>query len=271
MPLALYAHLLPALVAPEDLAGGAVVAVDVLRATTSIAYALEAGALGVLPFLTVEAAVEERDRRVSGGEACLLGGERGGVGIPGFELTNSPGDYTPSRVGGKWIAFTTTNGTKAVQHAAAAKKIYAGSFACGSALVDLLWEDALAGLPIHLLCAGTNGRITREDVLFAGWLAARLYARDQSWEYNDDLLLALGAAKSYAAVNSTVQPGTDDQSLARALRLTQGGRNLAKLGLAGDVIVAARLDEVEGVPIYSTALRAFSLAPHEEGPAVRTE
>lgn len=261
MPLSIYAHLLPKLVAPEELAGGAVVAVDVLRATTTIAYALESGALGVLPFLTIEAALEERDCRAARGEACLLGGERGGVGIPGFELTNSPSDYTPERVQGKWIAFTTTNGTKAVQHAAAAKKIYAGSFSCGSALVDLLWEDALAGLPLHLLCAGTNGRITREDVLFAGWLAARLFTRDQSWEYNDDLLLALGAAKSYAAVNSTVQPGTDDQSLARALRLTQGGRNLAKLGLAADVIIASRLDEVERVPLYSSSLRAFSWAP----------
>ena len=59
----------------------------------------------------------ETARRIAGGCSAgeaLLGGERGGVRIDGFDLDNSPAGYTAERVAGKTVVFTTTNGTAAL-------------------------------------------------------------------------------------------------------------------------------------------------------------
>src|ERR1041384_8191351 len=102
-------HLLPILVEPHELAGKLVVVIDVLRATTMIIHALAAGAKAVIPFLEVAGARELAERLP--GQA-VLGGERGGNRIAGFDLGNSPLEYTPAAVGGKTLVFTTTNGTR---------------------------------------------------------------------------------------------------------------------------------------------------------------
>lgn len=263
MPLVVRTHFLPPQDAGTLLAGGTAIVIDVLRATTVIAAALEAGATEVFTFRDVAEAVAARDRLAAAGVPCLLGGERGGLPIPGFDLSNSPGEYVPGRVAGRTIAFTTTNGTRAVAAAAGAARLYAGSFACGPALVDLLSAAEIAepGRAIHLICAGTNGTITREDVLFAGWVVSRLFERFPEREYDDATILALGAIKSYASVNQVLQPGTDDQSLARALRLTQGGRNLAGLGLGADILSAARLNTTAIVPTYDFETKSFRRSP----------
>jgi 2-phosphosulfolactate phosphatase len=81
-------HLLPQLVKPDDLAGSTCVVIDVLRATTTIAHALAAGAREVLPCLTVDEARQKAAGFASG--EVVLGGERGGVRIDGFDFGNSP-------------------------------------------------------------------------------------------------------------------------------------------------------------------------------------
>src|SRR5262245_55111471 len=87
-------YLLPALVEPAALAGKTVVVIDVLRATTTIIQALANGALEVVPCLEIEDA--RRIGAVAGAKA-ILGGERGGVPIPGFDLGNSPAEYVRER------------------------------------------------------------------------------------------------------------------------------------------------------------------------------
>ena len=105
-------HLLPQLFEPPEIAGGIAVVVDVLRASTTISYALQNGADGVVVCGSVDDAKKLRGQMSA--ESCLLGGERGGVKIDGFDLSNSPDDYSPDVVAGVTIGFTTTNGTNAV-------------------------------------------------------------------------------------------------------------------------------------------------------------
>ena len=115
MTKTLNVHALPKLVEPKDLADGTVVVIDVLRASTTIIAALEAGAVEVIPCLEIDDA-----RRVAAqfpAEEVILGGERQGLPIEGFDLGNSPEDYTPYAVAGKTLVFTTTNGTRAMIHA----------------------------------------------------------------------------------------------------------------------------------------------------------
>ena len=97
----------------ETLHGTVAVVIDVLRATTAITHALVAGAARVIPTLTTEEAFKMREMLMnqSPDQSVLLCGERGGVMIDGFDLGNSPEDYTQERVSGKTLIFSTTNGT----------------------------------------------------------------------------------------------------------------------------------------------------------------
>src|SRR3954451_16770266 len=107
-------HLLPELVNSQQVAGSVCVVIDVLRATTTIAHALVAGARQIVPCLEVDDARMESSRYEPG--TVVLGGGRGGLPIAGFDLGNSPGDCQPANVGGRTLVFTTTNGTKAMRH-----------------------------------------------------------------------------------------------------------------------------------------------------------
>src|SRR4051812_24899969 len=123
----LRAHFLPALVEPEDLAGSTCVVIDVLRATTTIVWALAAGAREVIPCLEVEDARRAIAEYPPGTGVC--GGERSGLPIEGFELGNSPAEYTAARVAGKAVIFTTTNGARALFHCHHAQRVLIGAFA----------------------------------------------------------------------------------------------------------------------------------------------
>ncbi|HJT32167.1 MAG TPA: 2-phosphosulfolactate phosphatase [Pirellulales bacterium] len=249
---ALKAHFLPDLTTPETLAGGVVVVIDVLRASTVIVHALAAGAREVVPCLEIEDA-----RRVAAGlpsGQVVLGGERGGLPIEGFDLGNSPEEYTPEKVADKTVVFTTTNGTRAMQRCRQAKRVLIGAFVNARAVIEALTGEE----QIHLLCAGTRGEITREDVLLAGLLAERIYAgldEAQPAEINDQLLMARQCFRA------SVMPGVADdieERLRRELRRTQGGRNLLALGLDRDIDDAARVDRFSIVPELD--LRRWTIA-----------
>jgi 2-phosphosulfolactate phosphatase len=224
-------HFLPALTTPEALTGSAVVVIDVLRATTTIATALAAGARKVIPCQEVEEAREVAAKLPAG--SVLLGGERAGTPIAGFDLGNSPLEYTPARVAGKTLVFTTTNGTRALRHARLAKAIFCGAFVNLSAIAD-----HLRGEPrIDLLCAGTDGQVTAEDVLFAGMLANRIASLDQrrgrKRDFGDAAAIAMAFHESV---------GSSERSRFRVLCESLGGRNLIELGMTPDIRYAAQLN-----------------------------
>ncbi len=106
-------HTLPSHVSEEELADSAVVVIDLLRASTTICQALASGAREVVPFLEVDAALAAAAAELRRGD-IVLGGERRGGKIPGFDLGNSPAEYTREAVGGRRVFITTTNGTRAM-------------------------------------------------------------------------------------------------------------------------------------------------------------
>ncbi len=231
----LHVHLLPALTSEEDLAGGTVVVIDVLRATTTIAHALAAGATRVIPCLEVEQA------RACAAEidGAVLGGERGGVPIEGFDYSNSPRDYTPANVAGRTVVFTTTNGTSAMMLCRQARRVLTGAFVNFTAVCNAVSGDE----NVHLLCAGTNGEITREDVLLAGAIAHYFSQADTSHTLNDQ------AAIAAAAWRDAVGQDTSTARVTAALRESRGGRNLIRLGYAADIEIAATLDKFNIAPV----------------------
>ncbi|MEM7812355.1 MAG: 2-phosphosulfolactate phosphatase [Planctomycetota bacterium] len=235
-------HQLPALVEPEAFRGTVAVVIDALRATTTVCHALAAGAVAVEPFRTVD---EARARREAVPD-MLLGGERRGVIIDGFDLGNSPTSYTPAAVGGRTVGFTTTNGTKALWHAAAAEVVFAGSFCNATAVADAAFDAATRhgdDAKIAILCAGSGGVISWEDTLCAGLIVTRLNGRPDVKHGNDESRLAAAATLAIGRA----------AGLDRLLTLGRGGRHVVGLGLEADIAATAAVDSVPLVPVFDAA------------------
>ena len=239
---------------PEDLGDATCVVFDVLRATSTILAALSNGAPAVWPVSTPTKALAARDKRLPG---ALLGGERGGLRLDGFDLGNSPREYTAEVVGGREIITSTTNGTVALRACAAADTILAAALANLDATARWLRAHELGR--VLLICAGTGTNFALEDGLAAGGLALRLGA-----SYGptcDDATAAMMAL--YASHR---------RDLEAALTYSVNGQRLVSLGLGEDVVWCARESWLDTVAVMEEgALRAArNLLPDGET-AVREE
>ena len=148
------------------LGGRAALVVDVLRATSMVVAAFDAGCARVIPVADA-ARARERSRALLP-EPVLLAGERGGERIEGFDLGNSPLDCTPESVGGRNILLTTTNGTAAMLKASEADAAAVAALTNVGAAVR--WAVS-AGRDLTVLCAGDRGGFSLEDAVCAGLLA----------------------------------------------------------------------------------------------------
>lgn len=242
MSKTLHVHFLPDLTTPDALAGGTVVVIDVLRASTTIVEALANGARDVIPCLEVEDA-----RRIAAElppDDVRLGGERGGLPIAGFDLGNSPADYMAEAVGGRTVVFTTTNGTRAMMQCRQAARVLIGAFVNRTAIVQTIAVSE----SVQLLCAGTRGEITREDVLLAGSLVLELLDQPTAdYDPNDQAVLA-GDAWRAAVKTLGFADRISSRGLVELLRNTRGGRNLRAIGLEADIRQAAEIDRHTIVP-----------------------
>lgn len=146
--------------------GKTVVVIDAFRATSVIVEALQNGAKEIIPVSTIEEAYELKQSNAS----FLLGGERGGMLIQGFDFDNSPFSYTAQRVAGREICLTTTNGTRALNGVRDAEKIYIGSFLNLPAVALKLVESN----DVVIVCAGSEDTVSLEDSLCAGGILAAM-------------------------------------------------------------------------------------------------
>jgi len=223
-------HLVPSLVAPERLAGGVAVVIDVLRATTTVIHALAAGCTAVRPCICVEEA-----QHLAGGLRAgrvLLGGERGGKPLPGFDLGNSPGAYTPCVCRGRTLVLTTTNGTRALLHAAGADRTLVAGFVNFSAVCEQLRRDAR---PVCVLCAGTRGSLALEDTLLAGAFVDFLCEESEA-RLEDAGRLAWDCFENHREL------------VLGSLQISDSGDRLRQLGYDEDIRLAAQVDQFLLVP-----------------------
>ncbi len=235
-------HALPRLVTPEELTGGIVVVIDVLRASTTIVQALESGATEIIPCEEVAEARAVAEQIPN----AILGGERKGMPIEGFKLGNSPGDYLPHRVNGRSIVFTTSHGTRAIAHAHSADRVLIGAFVNVSAI----FKELINQRNIHLLCAGTDGQISQEDVLLAGMLVERLQRQGgMLYEQNAQAVTAReNWLHSFALPRALGAEPLEPELLAKQLRKSLGGKNLVALGMEKDILLASKIDQFECIP-----------------------
>ena len=194
MPTTLEVLFAPAefgLLGQRDLRQTVCVVFDVLRATSTMVTALSNGAVAVAPAAEIAEALGIRQRQPE----VLLAGERDGVRIEGhltggigFDLGNSPREFTPARVGGRTVAMATTNGTRALRACAPAAAVLLGSFLNLRATAELIGRQHPSQL--LLVCSGTLDQAAYEDVLGAGALCDLLWPQYEGGTVADSAHMA---------------------------------------------------------------------------------
>jgi 2-phosphosulfolactate phosphatase len=216
---------------PDDAA--VAVVIDVLRATTTIAYALAQGYRRVLACGELDQA-RELARRIDGG--AVLAGERQCVKPEGFDLGNSPREFDGAPLGDT-LVITTTNGTRAIVTAAAhAETVAIGSLAnltACAAQVARVARDRQGDVLVQ--CAGVRGAFTMDDAYTAGRFVQELSVWLAEWDRSD----AAGAAEAIARSFETSGDG---------LAASHSARNLRAADLYDDVRFCARESVLELVP-----------------------
>ncbi len=213
--------------------GKTVVIIDVLRATTVVAHALKNGAKEIIPVGSIDFAM-----KISGnahGGQTLLCGERNTKMIEGFNLGNSPAEYTSERVNTKSIIFFTTNGSKSVVKAKFADNLFTCSFNNLSAIAKHLAE---LNEDVEILCAGSNGMFCVEDTVCAGRLITELVGLKEDITITD-------AAK--ASVVLSKEFGVD---LVNMLKDCEHGKRLVDNGFESDIEICGQLSNVDVVPVF---------------------
>lgn len=233
------------------------IVIDTLRFTSTACVALSAGARAITVVSDIDGAKRAGSVMPDGAQLC---GERNCVKIPGFDLGNSPLEYTAAHVAGRELIFSTTNGTVAVEAALPAREIVLASLLNRGAVCQWLRAQALASdaaaseLHVWCICAGTDGQVALEDVLTAGAIVAELCKHDPKWQLgNDSSWLARDAWNHVLADHLPDNDATDcnaigNQAIVERLRIAIGGRNLIEAGFEADLAAVARLDGYAVVP-----------------------
>lgn len=216
-----------------------VVMIDVLRASTTICAALYNGAKEVIPFSEIERAVAvyanlSRDNR-------FLGGERNGIKPEGFDAGNSPIEYSNDRIENRTIIFTTSNGTKIFVKGKNACRRLIGSFVNQSVVLNEINSYIVSSkeendVNITFLCAGTNGRISYEDIICAGNFMDELVKSHPNNEISDTADLALNLYRS------------NKENFREFLKTKSHAKYLKKIGFSKDVDICFEIDKYPVLP-----------------------
>jgi 2-phosphosulfolactate phosphatase len=211
---------------PASIGDGTVVVIDVVGATTTIIEALANGARAIYPTSTTEEAVKLAASL--GREDTLLCGERRGRKIEGFDLGNSPQEFSAEVVHDKKLVMSTSNGTRALTVGQEASRILPCAFTNLGAVAAAVSVDER----LVLICAGQNDRFGLDDALCAGHLVQRIMKAEEGrveYELND----AAQAARALAGFRKPTR---------KFLGATAGGAALVEIGMGDDLDICADVD-----------------------------
>jgi 2-phosphosulfolactate phosphatase len=214
---------------------------------------LMSGAREIIPVLTPAEAGELASRVGRG--MSLLCGEREGRKIDGFDLGNSPYEYSPERVAGRILIFSSTNGPAAVLRARLADRVYVGAYNNFAAVLKRLHEDRK---PVVVICAGKEGHFALEDFVCGGKFVVALETR-----FKRDVALNDGA-RAAALLHRHF-----DGSLISLLKSCEHGKYLMSLGAEEDIEYCARMDTHPVVPmLVEGKIRGFKTDGSPLEPAI---
>jgi len=229
---------------PEEVPAGTLpdcaIAIDVLRATTTMAAAFNAGAEAIQVFsdldelLAVSEKWPESDR--------IRAGERGGQKVDGFDLGNSPLDHSPTATKGKRLFMSTTNGTRCLQRIQSAPTVLTAALTTRKAAVSYLLEHQPK--TVWLVGSGWEGEYSLEDTVCAGAIIQGAMDKAQL-SYAD----IIGNDSALAAVSLYMQWQT---KLTELLYQASHGQRLLRKENTVDIDYCAQLDILDIVPIQQS-------------------
>jgi 2-phosphosulfolactate phosphatase len=226
----------PQQIVAGDIAGRVVAVIDVLRASTSIAVALSNGARAVIPFDSSDDAVS-RAKALERREVRLAGEQRM-LPIPGFDLGNSPREFTREAVEGRTILMSTTNGTGALGAVQGARDVVVGSYVNFSAVLAMLRAALRGRADVSIVCAGRDRQFSLEDAACAGRFVSHAIRRLPEVRMNDAARASVLLERKYGG------------NILKLFNESSHGRALAEAGFAEDLTVCAEIDSYGVVPIY---------------------
>ncbi|MDO9536059.1 MAG: 2-phosphosulfolactate phosphatase [Bacillota bacterium] len=219
--------------------GKTCIAIDTLRATSTIITALSHGCPEIIPVGSVTEALHMKKNKAY--EDYLLGGEIEGQYIENFHLENSPLDYCNGNLQGRGIILSTTNGTRTLKKLKEARIVV---------ICALLNAKAVAEWIIHqksdviICCSGRRGSFSLEDFLTAGRLAAELRVEKNNLSISD---LAFTAAAFYENIKKS---SANNNTIFKILKNTDNGKRLIKAGLEADIKHCSQEDITTLLPQY---------------------
>ncbi len=222
--------------APAEQLPDCAVVIDVLRATTTIATALHAGAEAVQAFADVDLLFKTSDAWPEAKR--LRAGERGGKQVEGFDVGNSPLNCTPDVVEGKRLFLTTTNGTRALKRVEQAKTVLTAAQINVASVIEYL--KAKQPETVWFVGSGWQGDYSLEDTVCAGAIAAALWGEDPAALGNDEVLGAIALYRQW------------EDNLVGLLKLASHGQRLLGLNKEKDIIYCAESNTLDVLPIQQS-------------------
>ena len=207
-----------------------VVVTDVLRASSAIVTAFMNGVERIIPVGTLEEAKAYKEK------GFMVAAERDGLVRDFADFGNSPYNFTPERVGGKQIVYSTTNGTNAIHMASSGSQVLIGAYLNLSALAKYIRKEQK---DLLVLCAGWKNKFNLEDTLFAGALAQLVLEDDQ---YQSICDATLGSIDLYNAAK--------DDMMGYISKVAQNGR-LKKNNLDDVIGYCHEIDLTELIPVLN--------------------
>lgn len=201
-----------------------VVVIDIFRATSTMTVGMENGAKAIYPVKDVATASRA-------GSSFIKAGERNGSKVEGFDLGNSPREFTPEVVRDKDIVMTTTNGTRSISMSEQAKQVLVASYRNIKATLNYLKnikDDVV------LFCSGWKEVVNIEDTMFAGELACHLLASGYEVD-NDATHVAVSLYKNH------------QQDPLGILQKASHAKRIAKLQSEGDLEACLKRDTCDMV------------------------
>ena len=210
------------------------IVIDVLRASTTIITALNNGCEKIVPVAEVNEAFKIYKKNVN--DNLLLGGERNEMIVPGFDLSNSPLEYTSEKISEKTIIFTSTNGAQLFDFSRQAVQTIVCGFVNISSVCDYLIN---ANKNIVVLCAGKNSQFGLEDVVCGGMLIKEIIHKFGKISLlNDGALAAKILYEQYAG------------NVLEMLHQSSHGKRLLQIGQEEDLKICASINSINIVPVY---------------------
>ncbi|WP_016953635.1 2-phosphosulfolactate phosphatase family protein [Anabaena sp. PCC 7108] len=222
---------------PIDTLPECAIAVDVLRATSTMATVLAAGGEAVQVFSDLNQLIEVSEQWPP--EKRLRAGERGGAKVAGFELGNSPLDCTAELVAGRRLFISTTNGTRALKRIQNAPIVLAAALINRSAVVKFLLEKQPES--VWIVGSGWEGSYSLEDTVCAGAIAHSI------WQQTNCTLEELsGNDETISAIALYSQWQND---LLGLLHKASHGQRLLRLECLEDLKYCSQTDILDVLPI----------------------